>query len=309
MRRRFHSSRGLDRGFQPTPRSMSEKPYSHSRALASDTVGMLRFGDPSVVMAILNATPDSFSGDGLAADALALAERARRSVADGAAILDVGGESTRPGAGPVDEDVELARVMPVLRAVAGTVDATISIDTMKPRVAEAALAAGATIVNDVSGLRDAALAAVAARHGAWLVLTHNGHTTRAAGIAETGDPVEDVVREIGRLEAVAVRAGVGRERLIADPGLGFGKPARASMTLVARLPELRERLAPMPILIGPSRKGFIGQALDLPVEQRLEGTLACVALAAFAGVEVIRVHDALPAARVVRMALALRANA
>lgn len=287
---------------------MSAKPYSHASAPAADTVGVLRFGDPPVVMAILNATPDSFSGDGLAADVAALAERGRRALADGASILDVGGESTRPGAAAISEDVELARVVPVLRALAGTADAMISIDTMKARVAEAALAAGATIVNDVSGLRDTALATVAARHGAWLVLTHNGHTARALGTAESGDVVEDVVREIRRLETVAVRAGVDRARLIADPGLGFGKSARASMALLARLAELRDHLAPMPLLVGPSRKGFIGQALDLPVEERLEGTLACVAIAAFAGAEVIRVHDVLPAVRVTRMATALRAS-
>lgn len=268
---------------------------------------MVRFGDPSAVMAILNATPDSFSGDGLATDASALAERGRRHAADGARVIDLGGESTRPGAVPVPSDVELARVLPVLRALAGTVDALISIDTMKAEVADVALREGATIVNDVSGLRDADLAGVAARHGAFLVLTHNGHTTRALGIPESGDPVEDVVREIRRLEAIAETAGVATARLIADPGLGFGKPAHASLALVARIAELRERLAPLPMLVGPSRKSFIGQALDLPVEDRLEGTLACVALAAFAGVELIRAHDVVPAVRVTRMARALRA--
>lgn len=240
-------------------------------------------------------------------DAGLLAERGRRSVADGARVIDVGGESTRPGATPVSGEVELARVLPVLGALAGTVDAEISIDTMKASVADAALRSGASIVNDVSGLRDPDLVGVASRHRALLVITHNGHTTRALGIAETGDPVEDVVREIRRLEAIATAGGVDASRLIADPGLGFGKPARASIALVARIAELRERLAPLPMLLGPSRKSFIGQALDLPVEERLEGTLACVALAAFAGVELIRAHDVVPAVRVTRMAHALRA--
>ncbi len=218
----------------------------------------------------------------------------------------MGGESTRPDAEPVPLDAELARVLPVLRALAGTAGAVLSVDTMKAEVAEAALALGATIVNDVSGLRDERLATVAARHGAWLVLTHNGATVRARGVAETGDPVEDVVREIGRLAELARRAGVDESRLIADPGLGFGKPAAASLALVARTAELRERLAPLPLLVGASRKSFIGRTLDLPVEERLEGTLACVALAAFAGAELIRVHDVRAAVRVVRMAHALR---
>ena len=286
---------------------MSEKEYSHASAAPSaDTVRVVRFGDPPAVMAILNATPDSFSGDGLATDAGALAGRGRRYAADGARVIDLGGESTRPGAEPVAPDVELARVLPVLRALVGTMDAEVSIDTMKAGVADAALREGATIVNDVSGLRDAELVAVAARHRAFLVLTHNGHTTRALGIAESGDPVEDVVREIRRLEAIAVAHGVDAAHLIADPGLGFGKPARASLVLVARIAELRERLAPLPLLVGPSRKSFIGQALDLPVEERLEGTLACVALAAFVGVELIRAHDVVAAVRVTRMARALR---
>ncbi|MEK7863803.1 MAG: dihydropteroate synthase [Chloroflexota bacterium] len=258
-------------------------------------------------MAIVNATPDSFSGDGRTDDAASLAVRARADVEAGAAIVDVGGESTRPDARPVPLAVELERVLPVLRSLADTVDAVISIDTMKAAVAEAALGAGATIVNDVSGLRDAGLAAVAARHGAWLVLTHNGHTVRERGIAESDDPVENVVREIRRLAELAQHAGVAESRLIADPGLGFGKPASASLALVARSAELHERLAPFPLLIGPSRKSFIGRTLDLPVEDRLESTLACAALAAFAGTEIIRVHDVGPAVRAVRMAIALRA--
>jgi dihydropteroate synthase len=257
-------------------------------------------------MGILNATPDSFSGDGLAMDALALAARGRDLVSAGAAIIDIGGESTRPGAEPVSVDDELARVLPVIRALAGTTGERISIDTTKAAVADAAVRLGATIVNDVSGLRDEELANVAARHRVSLVLTHNGHTTRERGIAESGDPVEDVVREIQRLARIAERAGVSPTMLIADPGLGFGKPATASLALIARTGELRERLRPMPLLVGPSRKSFVGWALDLHVDQRLEGTLACVAIAAFQGAEIIRVHDVQPAVRVVRMIAALR---
>lgn len=257
-------------------------------------------------MGILNATPDSFSGDGLALDANALAARGRELVSEGAAIIDVGGESTRPDAEPVSEADELARVLPVIRALVGTCDALISIDTVKSRVASAAIELGATIVNDVSGLRDAELAVVAARHRASLVLTHNGHTTRARGVAGSGDPVEDVVVEIRRLAWIAQSAGVDESMLIADPGLGFGKPASASLALIARTSELRERLRPLPLLVGPSRKSFVGRALDLPVDDRLEGTLACVAVAAFQGAELIRVHDVRASVRVVRMIAALR---
>jgi len=177
---------------------------------------------------------------------------------------------------------------------------------MKAVVAEAAVGLGATIVNDVSGLRDEQLASVAARHRVSLVLTHNGHTTRERGIAESGDPVEDVVREILRLAGIAQRAGVEPTMLIADPGLGFGKSASASLALIARTRELRERLRPIPLLVGPSRKSFVGQVLELPLDQRLEGTLACVAIAAFQGAELIRVHDVQPSVRVVRMIAALR---
>jgi dihydropteroate synthase len=257
-------------------------------------------------MGILNATPDSFSGDGLVMDVRALAARGREFASAGASIIDVGGESTRPGAEPVSVDDELARALPLVRALAGISEALISIDTMKATVAEAAVGAGATIVNDVSGLRDEGLATVAARHRVSLVLTHNGHTTREHGIAESGDPVEDVVVEIRRLAESAQRAGVHESMLIADPGLGFGKPAFASLALIARTSELRERLRPLPLLVGPSRKSFVGRALDLPVDQRLEGTLACVAIAAFQGAEIIRVHDVLPSVRVVRMIAALR---
>jgi dihydropteroate synthase len=153
-----------------------------------NTPEMRGWGAPPVVMGVLNATPDSFSCDGVV-DALALAVRGREFASAGAAIIDVGGESTRPGSEPVSIEEELARVLPVIRALAGTVEARISIDTMKAAVAEAAVGRGATIVNDVSGLRDEGLATVAARHRVSLVLTHNGHTTRERGIAESGDPV------------------------------------------------------------------------------------------------------------------------
>ncbi len=260
-------------------------------------------------MAVLNVSPDSFSGDGIADDGAAILARVRTQCDEGADIVDIGGESTRPGAAPVSLDEERRRVVPVISVLARTVTVPLSIDTARPAIAEAALRAGVAILNDVSGLRDPALARVAADHGAYLVLMHNGWELEARGLPDSGDPVERVVREIERLAAIAERAGMSRQRLIADPGLGFGKTPEASLSLIARTGELRRRLAPLPLLVGPSRKSFIGHALDLVVEERLEGTLACVAIAAFAGAEIIRVHDVRPAVRASRMAWSLRSHA
>lgn len=274
----------------------------------------LAAGDRPRIMGVLNATPDSFSGDGLAMAPGVLVARGVAQVREGADLLDLGGESTRPGATPVPADEELGRVLPVLEQLTARVSVPIAIDTLKPAVADRALHAGAAILNDVSGLRDPDLASVAAHHGAWLVLTHNRWTARAArdrlggyypGASE-GDIVQEVVAGLHHLADLATRAGVQEGRLIADPGLGFGKAPRESLELLRRLADLRARLAPLPLLVGPSRKSFVGRALDLKVDDRLEGTLACVALAAFAGAEIIRVHDVRPAARAARMAWAVR---
>jgi dihydropteroate synthase len=175
-------------------------------------------------------------------------------------------------------------------------------------VADAALSAGATILNDVSGLRDPDLAELAARHGAWLVLTHNGWTTPLEGgsAQRAGDVVDEVVERLRALVRRALQAGVDQRRLIVDPGLGFGKAPRETLELLKRTSELHARLAPYPLLVGASRKSFIGRALGLPVAQRLEGSLACAVLAAFAGAEILRVHDVGPTARAVRMAWATK---
>lgn len=272
------------------------------------------WGDRPRVMGVLNATPDSFAGDGLAGQVDALVARGLAQVQAGAEILDLGGESTRPGAAPVSADEELRRVLPALTSLVARVPVPLSIDSMKPAVAEAALAAGATMLNDVSGLREPALASVAASHGAWLVLTHNrwwsepardhlgGYFARGGG----GDVVLEVESALRALVERATAAGVAPERIVLDPGLGFGKSPGESLELLRRTAELRERLAPFPLLVGPSRKSFVGRALGLPVEERLEGTLACVAIAAFAGAEIIRVHDVAPAVRAARMAWAIR---
>lgn len=252
-------------------------------------------------MGVLNATPDSFSGNGLDLDADAVVARGHAQRAAGAAILDVGGESTRPGATLVPEDVELARVVPAVERLAAD-GAVVSIDTSKPAVAEAALRAGARVVNDVSGLQDERLAEVAARHDAWLVVTDNGWTHPRQ---REGSVVDAVCAELRRLVEVARRAGVARERIVVDPGLGFGKKAEESLALVAATAEIRERLAPHLLLSGPSRKSFIGRTLrQRDPRDRLEGTLAAVAVAAFLGADVVRVHDVREAGLAARLAAA-----
>jgi dihydropteroate synthase len=251
---------------------------------------------PPRVMAVLNATPDSFSGDGLSHDPNALVDLATQAVADGADILDLGGESTRPGATPVSVEEELARVMAVLPRVLH-LGVPVSIDTRKPRVADSALALGAVVLNDVSGLADPELASVAGEHGVYLVLTHNGWTT--------GQGVE-VQAKLQALVEQALKAGVTQERLILDPGLGFGKRPEESLAVLRDLGRLIECVAPLPVLVGASRKGFIGQVLDLPSYDRLEGSLACAAIATLKGASVLRVHDVRPSVRVARMAWAIR---
>jgi dihydropteroate synthase len=264
--------------------------------------GLVR-GDRPRVMGILNATPDSFSADGLAGDLAELLARGEAQVRHGAEVLDLGGESTRPGATPVAVEQELERVMPVLQGLLQRVSVPLSIDTQKAVVAERALAAGASILNDVSGLRDPDLAGVAAAHQAWLVVTHNGWTM---GRTEDSDVLAEVIRGLRGLVDLALRAGVPQSRVIVDPGLGFGKSPLESLELLRRTAELREAVAPLPVLVGASRKGFIGRALGLAVQDRLEGSLACAAIAAFAGAELIRVHDVQPAVRTVSMAWAVR---
>jgi dihydropteroate synthase len=293
------------------------------------TVGnlTLAWGARTYVMGILNLTPDSFSGDGLLGSPLPeeaprgrFAEgpgvrEARRFLAAGADILDVGGESTRPGSQPVDADEELRRVLPCIRAIAAEFPgALISIDTCKAAVAEQALEAGAQMVNDVWGLRaDPQLAAVAARRHAPVVLMHNRSKPanvevreRLGGAylaAEYQDLLEDVKRELLGSVQIARAAGIPAGHLLLDPGLGFGKTVAQNLELIDRLGELRA--LGYPILLGPSRKSFIGYTLDLPPDQRLEGTAAAVAVGIVRGADVVRVHDVETMVRVARMTDAL----
>ena len=266
------------------------------------------------VMGILNVTPDSFSGDGLltAADTVTAAvAQARRFVAEGADILDVGGESTRPGAQPVSAEEETERVVPVVRALAQAFpDVLISVDTYKASVAEAALQAGAHMVNDVWGLRaDPKMAAVVARHGVPVVLMHNRSTPQHTELRERlggryvgvayDDLLADVRRELMESVALARQAGIAEEAIILDPGIGFGKTVAQNLELVNRLGEIRA--LGFPVLLGVSRKSFIGYTLDLPPDQRLEGTAAAVAVGIVRGANIVRVHDVGFMARVARM--------
>ncbi|HHX45710.1 MAG TPA: dihydropteroate synthase [Chloroflexi bacterium] len=272
------------------------------------------------VMGIVNVTPDSFSGDGLlatkpsATGGQAVTDAAVRQaltfLAEGADILDVGGESTRPGGPPVDAETEAARVVPVIEALRRETDAPISVDTYKASVAQRALDAGADMVNDVWGTRmDPDMGPLVARGEIPVVLMHNRSRPRdATQEARLGgryvgiryaDLVGDVLRELGALVETAEAAGIARERIIIDPGIGFGKTVEQNLYLLSHLDALR--VLGLPVLVGPSRKSFIGYTLDVPPEERMEGTAAAVALSVVRGADIVRVHDVRAMARVVRM--------
>lgn len=259
------------------------------------------WGRRTYLLAVLNITPDSFSGDGLAGDVGAVVARASQAAADGADWLDVGGESTRPGATPVSAEEELARVVPVIRALRDAVDLPISIDTRRAAVAAAALEAGAVLVNDVSGLTfDPDLAGVVADAGVPVVLQHmRGVPATMQQLAEYEDVVEEVVRELRERLDTAQAAGIAREQCLVDPGLGFAKRTPHNLELLRRLGELRSLGAPL--LVGPSRKRFIGDVVGGEPDDRLEGTAAAVALCIVGGADVVRVHDVKAMARVARL--------
>ncbi|MHC4247561.1 MAG: dihydropteroate synthase [Planctomycetota bacterium] len=268
--------------------------------------GRLRLSERVHVMGILNVTPDSFSDGGLHADPDAALEAALRMVEEGADIIDVGGESTRPGAPEVPADEEVRRVVPVIERVRARTDVPISIDTRKAPVARAALDAGADIVNDVSALRDdPGLAALSAERECPVVLMHMKGTPRTMQADPRYEDVGAEVREfLGGALARAEAAGVARERTIVDPGIGFGKTLEHNLALVNRLDELAA--LGRPVLIGASRKSFIGKTLSLDSpSDRLEGTLAVTALAVERGARIVRVHDVEANVRVVRMAEAV----
>jgi dihydropteroate synthase len=256
------------------------------------------------LMGVVNVTPDSFSDGGLFLDAEAAVAHGRELAAQGAEILDVGGESTRPGADEVSAEEEMARVVPVVRGLAGA--ATVSIDTSKGAVAEAALDAGATIVNDVTALRhDPDIEALCAARGAGLVLMHmQGDPRTMQENPVYDDVVDDVKAFLAERLSVAVEAGVSEERIWLDPGIGFGKTLEHNLELLRRLGELRE--LGRPLVVGTSRKSFIGKIDGSPVGERLGGTIASSVLAAANGADVLRVHDVAETAQAMAMASAIR---
>lgn len=263
----------------------------------------LPLGQRTLLMAVLNVTPDSFSGDGVGNQLDAALSQGRRLVQDGADILDVGGESTRPGALPVSLDEELGRVLPVIERLAAEVSVPISVDTYKPAVAEAALARGACIVNDITGLHASPeMAEIAARHGAAVVAMHMQGTPRDMQDNPTYvDLLGEIAAYLDRSIQIGKEAGLTREQIVVDPGIGFGKTVQHNLELIRRLSVLR-RLG-QPLLIGVSRKGFIGRILGgLPPSQRVEGTAAAVALSIANGADIVRVHDVATMARVARVA-------
>ncbi len=261
------------------------------------------WGARTYLMGIVNVTPDSFSGDGLHLDLDAIVARARAFEAAGADIIDVGGESTRPGHEPVDEATEMARAIPAVRAIAAAVSVPISIDTYKAAVAEAALEAGARVVNDVWALAaDPRMAELVARAQVPVILMHNQHGT------EYRDLIPDIIMALAARVQAADAAGIARERIIVDPGIGFGKTFEHNLEVMDRLDEFK--VLGLPILLGTSRKRYIGRLLDgAPPEQRVEGTAAAVAIGIARGADIVRVHDVAEMARVVRVADAITRRA
>jgi dihydropteroate synthase len=268
----------------------------------------LVLGERTLVMGILNVSPDSFAEMPTAHDVEAFVSRALGMEADGADIIDLGGESTRPGAEQVSADVERDRVMPVVEALAGRLRIPLSIDTSKAAVASAALSAGAAMVNDVSGLRrDPELSHVVAAAGAALVIMHGRGTPKTMNVeAVYDDLMADIAGELRESVSLATAAGVPIERIIVDPGVGFAKRPSHSYGVLARLPELAVALA-RPILVGPSRKSFMREAVGgRPAPERDWGTAAAVTAAVLGGAHIVRVHAPAAMVQVVRVAEEIR---
>jgi len=267
---------------------------------------VLTLGERTLVMGVLNVTPDSFSDGGQYLDTETAVARALEIERSGADILDIGGESTRPGSAGVSAQEEMRRVIPVLEKLRGQLKIPISIDTSKSEVAEAAIYQGAEIINDVTGLRaNPRLAEIAAKRKLPLILMHmRGEPRTMQKKPFARDALRDVTIGLRRSVAVARRVGIAKSQIILDPGLGFGKPAEQSFELLARIPELA-RLG-FPLLIGASRKSFVGKALGgAPKEERAWGTAATVAAAILGGAHIVRVHDVAEMVQVARVADAI----
>ncbi len=258
------------------------------------------------IMGILNVTPDSFSDGGLYLNTERAAERALEMEREGADIIDIGGESTRPGALPLSQEEEISRVIPLIERLKSRLRIPISIDTYKARVADGAIQAGASIINDISGLRsDPDMAAVAAEYDVPVVIVHIKGTPRNMQINPVyHDLIGDILDFLKDGISIALKAGVDKDSIIIDPGIGFGKTFEHNLEIINRLDEFKS--LGMPVLFGPSRKSFIGKILDLPAEDRLEGTAAAVAIGIMRGANIVRVHDIRSMVRVTRVADAIK---
>ena len=251
-------------------------------------------GKKTYIMGILNVTADSFSDGGKYLDAEQATERAQQMVADGADIIDIGGESTRPGFIPVDAEEEIRRVIPVVERLIPILKAPVSVDTTKAAVAEQALAAGAHIINDIWGFqREPDLARISAKYDAGVILMHNRDRS------EYQDIIADIIAFLRNGVAIARKAGIKEERIVLDPGIGFGKDLSQNLEVMRRLTELQA--LDFPVLMGTSRKSMIGKVLNLPVHERVEGTAATVALSIAYGADFVRVHDVKEMKRVAAM--------
>jgi dihydropteroate synthase len=269
----------------------------------------LSWGERTLIMGVLNVTPDSFSDGGRFFSFDRALAQAERMISEGADIIDVGGESTRPGSEFVSEEEELRRVIPVIERLAGTGSVPISIDTTKSSVARAALQAGAEIVNDISGLRfDEGLADVAAEARAGLVLMHSRGTPKdMQQLPPVADIMSEVINGLSNSVAIAEQHGVARAAIVIDPGIGFGKTVTQNCELIAKLDQIARAFPDLPVMIGTSRKSFIGKLLDrAPADERLYGTIASVVASVLQGAHIIRVHDVRAAADAIRVAEAIR---
>lgn len=271
-------------------------------------------GERTLIMGILNVTPDSFSDGGQFLSVDQALARSEEMIAEGADIIDVGGESTRPGGEPVSAEEEIGRVVPVIEALASRVSTPLSVDTTKSEVARAALNAGAAIVNDISALRfDFYVADAAARAGAGLVLMHSrGTPATMHRMPPVADVMDEVVSSLRASIHMAERRGVAPESIVIDPGIGFGKTQEQNLELIARLDELIAVFPDYPVLIGTSRKSFIGRILadesgtPAPTSERLHGTMATITAAVLKGAHIIRVHDVKEAAETIRVSESLK---
>lgn len=266
------------------------------------TVGTFRLRlDVPRVIGIVNATTDSFSGDGLADDLDGAIAAGRAMFEAGADLVDVGGESSRPGAEPVPVDVETGRTIPIVEALSAFRPGRISIDTCKPEVAEAALHAGASIINDVTGLRQGRMAEVAAEHGAAVIIMHmKGEPRTMQARPRYKDVVSEILQFLGDRVDAAEDAGIRPDRIMVDPGIGFGKTVDHNLEILARLGELRS--LGKPVVIGVSRKWFIGKITGAPPDERLAGSLAAAVIAVRNGADLVRVHDVRETVQAIKVA-------